>query len=109
MAYTRSYAIDQASLAAIPFDRATGLRAQTLTEVSSSISLEPGAYVALLDGAVDAVLRLGSAAAAPTPGAAETAGAWIQPARGATSFVVEGDADGRSTASCSRPGRRPST
>lgn len=91
--FCRRFATAEAPLDQVPFDAATGLRSHQLTAASSSISLAPGAYVATLDGSIAAVLRLGAAAAAPTPDAAETAGAFYLPAGGAVTFVIEGSAD----------------
>lgn len=91
--YCRRFPVAEAPLDQVPFDASTGLRSHSLTAASSSISLAPGAYVAALDGSIAAILRLGNAAAAPTPDAAETAGAWYLPAGGAVSFVIEGSAD----------------
>ncbi len=91
--YCRRFPIAEAPLDQVPFDAATGLRSHSLTAASSSITLAPGAYVAALDGSIAAVLRLGAAAAAPTPDAVETAGAFYLPAGGAATFVIEGSAD----------------
>lgn len=91
-AYTRQYHLDTVAAEQVLFDASTGLRSHELTAASSSISLAPGAYLAVLAGSIAAVMRLGATAAAPTADAAETAGSWYQPP-GLATFVIEGESN----------------